>query len=116
MCHDGRCPPDFRSAKTVEELKTMDRKSYFTPSATPITTRVFANSVIASTLGGILIAYHLPVHPRLLDARSAREMAGSRLVARAHLVALLEFLGASRIAEHERMQLERYKRHAGADF
>ena len=26
MCADGRFPPDFRTTKTVEEVKVMDRK------------------------------------------------------------------------------------------
>lgn len=81
MCTDGRFPPDFRTARTVEEVKVMD------PTA----------------LDRILRAYGLPTDLRSLRLTS-RDSVSTKTAHHAKLCTLFDFLGAMQISERERMK------------
>ncbi|OCL01659.1 hypothetical protein AOQ84DRAFT_426642 [Glonium stellatum] len=81
MCADGRFPPDFRTAKTVEEVKVMD------PTA----------------LDRILRAYVLPTDLRSLRLTS-RDSVSTKTAQQAKLCTLFDFLGAVQISERERVK------------
>ncbi|KAF2398284.1 hypothetical protein EJ06DRAFT_523136 [Trichodelitschia bisporula] len=81
ICRDGRFPNEFRAPKTVEELRSMD----------------------PSSLDRVLGAYQLPTDMRSLRLTS-RDTASSKVANLAKLCTLFDFLGASRIADHERLK------------
>jgi hypothetical protein len=79
MCSDGRFPPDFQSAKTVEEVKVID----------------------PTTLDRILRSYGLPTDLRSLQL-SSRDSPSTRIALEAKLCTLFDFLGAAQISDRQR--------------
>jgi len=79
MCADGRFPPDFRSGRTVEEIRVTD----------------------PTTLDRILRSYGLPTDLRSLQLTS-RDSVSTRTALDAKLCTLFDFLGASQISERQR--------------
>jgi hypothetical protein len=75
----------------------MDRQY---PKLGPSCTRL---KIIASTLDRILMAYQLPTDLRSLRLTS-RHPISSRTAAQAKLITLLDFLGATQLAEYERFK------------
>jgi len=98
MCADGRFPPDFRTLKTVEELKVMDRKRRIL--STYLSLLII---VIATALDRILRAYVLPTDLRSLRLTS-RDSVSTKTAHQAKLCTLFDFLGAVQISERERMK------------
>ncbi|KAF1813013.1 hypothetical protein P152DRAFT_335261 [Eremomyces bilateralis CBS 781.70] len=81
MCTDGRFPEDFKTAKTLEEVRVID----------------------PSTLDRILSAYNLPTDLRSLRMTS-RDPFSPKMAHLAKLCTLLDFLGATQVAEADRMR------------
>ncbi|KAI9793478.1 MAG: hypothetical protein M1835_007197 [Candelina submexicana] len=84
ICSDGRYPPDFQLPKTVEEVRVLD----------------------GSQLDRILQAYRLPLDLR--SAHRSRESLSTMRAQEAKLQVLWEFLGATRIAEHQKLKRNMY--------
>ncbi|KAE9988731.1 hypothetical protein EG327_003252 [Venturia inaequalis] len=86
MMREGRFPSDFRTPRTADDMQAME----------------------SSTIERILLAYSLPT-----DLRSFRmsgvENPSSKVIKQAKLCTLFDFLGATRLADHERMKAEKWR-------
>ncbi|KAI4146041.1 MAG: hypothetical protein L6R39_003615 [Caloplaca ligustica] len=101
-CDDGTFPTDFKSAKTVDTMRTLDSEhpdvpsvSSLPPQKAHIRIRVFH----LLQLDRIMQAYRLPI---VMNGGTGPNSTSSSRVRQAKLYSLWEFLGAYHILEYEK--------------
>lgn len=116
ICEDGRYPSEFNIPKTVETIRLFDSKPFQPIPSTivpfPIlhlnltTSPLTTSAITDSQLDRILQCYRLPLDIRPVNGGNmhSREVVSSSRLRQAKVLTLLEYLGAWKIVEYERLK------------